>query len=248
MFTYPQKNISIYCINIYIFSPLNPNISLFYDIFHSYPQKAIFIILSYTQSTNKAPFNQVNQTEVLRKKLLKETNMTIEKYGVTLKRLTVDKIELVRNWRNDPKISQYMEFRDYITPEMQAKWFAKINNDQNYYFIIEYKGKEIGLTNVKDIDYGAKTGEGGIFIYDDSFLNSDIPFRVIFALNDFCFDELHLEKMIAHIMSDNKRAIDFNRVLGYKKDESSPESGKMVYILTKEDYLKQRNRFAKLLK
>lgn len=174
--------------------------------------------------------------------------MTFEKYGVTLKRLTKDKIELVRNWRNDPKISQYMEFRDYITPEMQAKWFAKIDNDQNYYFIIEYKGKEIGLTNVKDIDYGAKTGEGGIFIYDDSFLNSDIPFRVIFALNDFCFDELHLEKMIAHIMSDNKRAIDFNLILGYKKDASSSDTGKMLYILTKEDYLKQRNRFAKLLK
>jgi hypothetical protein len=49
-------------------------------------------------------------------------------------------------------------------------------------------------------------------------------------------------------MSDNQRAIDFNRVLGYKKDESSPESGKMVYILTKEDYLTQRNRFARLLK
>ncbi len=174
--------------------------------------------------------------------------MTFEKYGVTLKRLTVDKIELVRNWRNDPKISQYMEFRDYITPEMQVKWFAKIDNENNYYFIIDYKGSEIGLTNVKDVDYAKKTGEGGIFIYDDSFLNSDVPFRVIFALNDFCFDELHLEKMIAHIMSDNKHAIDFNRVLGYKKDSSSPESVKMTYILTKEDYLKQRNRFAKLLK
>lgn len=174
--------------------------------------------------------------------------MTFEKYGVTLKRLTVDKIELVRNWRNDPKISQYMEYRDYITPEMQAKWFAKVDNENNYYFIIAYKGLEIGLTNVKDIDYAEKTGEGGIFIYEDTFLNSDIPFRVIFALNDFCFDELHLEKMIAHIMSDNKRAIDFNRVLGYKKDALSPDSGKMTYILTKEDYLKQRNRFARLLK
>ncbi len=174
--------------------------------------------------------------------------MFFEKYDVKLKRLTADKIELVRNWRNDPKISQYMEFRDYITSEMQVKWFAKIDNDNNFYFIIDYNGSEIGLTNVKDVDYAKKTGEGGIFIYDDSFLNSDIPFRVIFALNDFCFDKLHLERMIAHIMSDNQRAIDFNRVLGYKKDESSPESGKMVYILTKEDYLKQRNRFAKLLK
>jgi len=54
--------------------------------------------------------------------------------------------------------------------------------------------------------------------------------------------------MIARIMSDNQRAIDFNLILGYKKDASSPDTGKMIYILTKEDYLKQRNRFAKLLK
>lgn len=180
--------------------------------------------------------------------------MEFSKYGVTLQRLTEDKIELVRCWRNDPKISQYMEYREHITAEMQKKWFAKVDNDQNYYFIICYKGQEIGLTNVKDVDFAAKTGEGGIFIYEDSFLNTDVPFRVIFALNDFCFDELKLESMVAHIMSDNKRAIDFNVLLGYKKcggqDDSScngENARKLTYILQKNDYFKQRDRFAKVL-
>jgi hypothetical protein len=58
--------------------------------------------------------------------------MFFEKYGVKLERLTADKIELVRNWRNDPKISQYMEFRDHITAEMQKKWFASVDNENNY--------------------------------------------------------------------------------------------------------------------
>ena len=173
--------------------------------------------------------------------------MFFEKYGVKLVRLTEDKIELVRNWRNDPKISQYMEIRDHITVEMQKKWFASINNENNYYFIVNYKGQDVGLTNVKDIDFGKKIGEGGIFIYEDSLLNSDIPFRVIFALNDFCFGNLQLEKMIAHIMDDNQRAIDFNLVLGYKKaaDSKGPKS---TYLLNKTDYLKCRERFARLFK
>ena len=34
--------------------------------------------------------------------------MKVIKYGVCLNRLTETDIELVRNWRNDPKISQYM--------------------------------------------------------------------------------------------------------------------------------------------
>ena len=100
--------------------------------------------------------------------------MKITNYGVTLSRLTEDKIELVRNWRNDPKIAQYMEFKEHITPEMQLNWFKKINNENNYFFIIEFEGKEIGLINVKDIHYSEKVGEGGIFIYDDNYLNSDI--------------------------------------------------------------------------
>ena len=37
-------------------------------------------------------------------------------YDVSLRQLTVDKIELVRQWRNDPKIQETMLSRDYITP------------------------------------------------------------------------------------------------------------------------------------
>ena len=72
----------------------------------------------------------------------------LEKYGVTLKQLTHDKIELVREWRNDPKISQYMEYREYITSEMQEKWFEETNNDKNYFFLIEFEGKEIDRKSV----------------------------------------------------------------------------------------------------
>ncbi|MDA3780720.1 MAG: GNAT family N-acetyltransferase [Bacteroidales bacterium] len=116
--------------------------------------------------------------------------MKVTKYGVTLNRLTEDKIEQVRLWRNDPKISQYMEFQDYITPEMQKAWFKKIDNKNNYYFIIEFDRKEIGLINIRDIDYEKREGEGGIFIYDDFYLNSDVSFRSVLCLFDFSFKTL----------------------------------------------------------
>ncbi len=45
-----------------------------------------------------------------------DDNLILENYGVRLKRLTHDKIELLRQWRNDPKIQQYMFYREYITP------------------------------------------------------------------------------------------------------------------------------------
>lgn len=78
----------------------------------------------------------------------------IRDYGVELHQLTEDKIELVRNWRNSDKISRYMEYREYITIEMQKQWFTKINqSDNQFYFIIMVDGKEIGLINIKNVDW-----------------------------------------------------------------------------------------------
>jgi len=164
--------------------------------------------------------------------------MKITNYGVTLVRLTEDKIEMVRNWRNDPKIVQFMEFKEFITPEMQLNWFHKINNDKNYFFIIEFEGREIGLVNVKDVDFEKMEGEGGIFIYDDDCLNSTISFQAILCLYDFCFITLKLNRLIAHVLKDNKRAIKFNRLFGYEISTNQEELNNQLYILTSEDYLK----------
>ena len=166
--------------------------------------------------------------------------MKLEKYGVVLNRLTLDKIEMVRNWRNDPKITKYMECREYITSEMQEKWFQKINNDNNYFFIIEYEGKEIGLANMKDINYEQKTGEAGIFIYDDDYLNSVVSFYALLCLYDFFFETLGMEKVIAHILKDNKRAIKYNLTFGYELQPNQEQILNQLYCLEKANYFKKR--------
>ena len=172
--------------------------------------------------------------------------MEWERYGIILNRLTLDKIELVRNWRNDPKISQYMFYKEIITPEMQLEWFNNINNELNYYFIIEYNKEEIGLVNIKNIDKEGKNGENGLFIYEDKYLNSDIPFRVAFCHNDFVFEELKLDYIYGYIIPDNKRAVQFNKTLG--ADIKLSEDGKSLFLtITRENYYKQRNRYIRIL-
>lgn len=173
--------------------------------------------------------------------------MKISKYGVTLSRLTEDKLEMVRNWRNDPKISQYMEYRDYITPEMQAAWFKKIDNDNNYYFIIEYEGKEIGLINIRDIDYDKMEGEGGIFIYDDEYLNSTVGFQTSLCLHDFAFDDLKLDRIIIHVMRDNKRAIRYNKMEGFVLQPGQEDIMNQLYILDYDNYLIAKKKILRIL-
>lgn len=173
--------------------------------------------------------------------------MEISGYGVTLRRLTHDKIEMLRQWRNDPKIQRFMAFRDHITPEMQENWFQSINNDNNFYFIIEFEGKEIGMTNLKDIDYERGTGESGIFIYVDEYLNSDVSFRCALCLGDWFYYDLNLSTSLAHICCDNKRAIEYNKFLEFKLLDGQDGVYKQLYVQTKDGYAKSANKIKRIL-
>ena len=165
---------------------------------------------------------------------------TLENYDIKLTRLSRDKIEMVRNWRNDPNISRYMLFRDYITQEMQQQWFDSINNEKNLYYIVEYKTNEIGLINVKDIDYDEGIGEGGIFIADEAFQNTDIAYRAHILLFDYVFEEFGLSAIISEILESNKRAIRFAEFLGSK--QTMKTDGRLLFKLERDDYFSNRNR------
>ena len=148
--------------------------------------------------------------------------MIISKYNINFIRLKEEDIELVRQWRNHPSISKYMVYREHITSDMQKKWFASVNNNLNLYFIIEYKGKKIGLINGKDINWEEKTMETGIFIWNKYYRKTHIP-----TLCTMIFAELGVAiwglKPRATILKSNERALKYNKMLGFKVIEDDPE-------------------------
>ena len=163
-----------------------------------------------------------------------DPNLTLTGYGVTLRRLTHDKIEMLRQWRNDPKIQQYMIYREYITPEMQEAWFQRINNDYNFYFIIEYEGREVGLINIKDVDYEKKTGEPGQFMYADDLLDSDVSMRASLCMMDFVWHTLELDSMYIHVVATNKRALDYNLLFGYEMVSGGENGNSLFLVISRE--------------
>ncbi len=175
--------------------------------------------------------------------------MVIEKYGIRLVQLTHDKIELVRKWRNDPKIQQYMEYRQEITVEMQEAWFQKISSSgKDFFFIMEFEGEEVGLINVKNVDFEKKEGEPGIFIWDDDFLNCGASVRASLARNDFAWETLKLERLVSHVLSDNKRAIRYNKLQGFVLAPDQESVYNQKYILEKSNAIKVKEKLIKILK
>ncbi len=173
--------------------------------------------------------------------------LSADGYGVALVPLTRDKLELVRRWRNMECVSRFMEFRDEITPEMQREWFESVDNENNHYFVVTCGGKEVGLSNIKNIDREAGTGEAGIFIADPDCLNSPVPILVSICGLDFCFERLGLKEVYIKTADGNTSARRLNAALGYEPVGEAGEGGFRHYKLTKQAYYRHREQLIDLL-
>jgi RimJ/RimL family protein N-acetyltransferase len=128
--------------------------------------------------------------------------------------MTHGDIEMVRRWRTSPEIAQFMLYREPITPEMQEQWYASLDPDRDLFFIIRYGGVPVGLSDMKRIDWEARTCVGGIFVVPEHW-NSDIPLRATFCASDYSFFECGLDATLSTVRKDNRRAVRFNLSIGY---------------------------------
>ncbi|MDZ4845039.1 MAG: GNAT family N-acetyltransferase [Chitinophagales bacterium] len=163
--------------------------------------------------------------------------MRIRKYGISLVRLTHDHIELVRQWRNAPRIREFMEYRETITPEMQQRWFEQLDPVCDFYFIIEYHEQLVGLIHTSGIDWKVKSGHAGLFIHKNELLGSPVPVLASLSMVDFFFTCCKLETLHAKVMGENPVAIRYNARLGFKPSEPQSEKRFRNYALAKQDYI-----------
>ena len=176
----------------------------------------------------------------------------IKDYGIELRQLSKEKIEMVRQWRNSEKIKQYMHYRDDISPEMQNDWFMKVSqSDNQFYFIIAFDNKEVGLINIKNVDWDSRMGESGIFIYDDSCLHAGVSYRAALCQRDFAFRVLHLDTLQAHILNTNPRSIKYNQKFGFHlaegEDPSPSYECNQLYLLSRVDYYANKSNIINML-
>ena len=163
--------------------------------------------------------------------------MKITRYGLTLERLKPDQLELVRNWRNDQKISRFMFYHGEITATMQQEWFASIDNEQNFFFIIWYKEEAVGLINISSIDWENKTAYTGLFIYEEKFWGSDVPVMASLAMLDVFFLLFDIQSVYAKVKGSNKVAHNYNSSLGFSRIKKIEYGLGFEYMLQKEIYL-----------
>lgn len=174
--------------------------------------------------------------------------MIIETNGISIERLREKDIEMVRQWRNSSFVRQHMDYRENITPEMQKEWFKSIDNFNNFYFLIIYKGTKVGLGNIKNIDWNDRTGEAGIFVTKQKFTGSFLPVVGGLSLSDIVFKVFRLNKILGKIRSDNPRSKRFNRLMGFRMAEGQEGKISQLHYLTEESFYRATKKFFLLLK
>jgi UDP-4-amino-4,6-dideoxy-N-acetyl-beta-L-altrosamine N-acetyltransferase len=162
--------------------------------------------------------------------------MKITRYGITLERLQPEHSEMVRNWRNDPKIQQFMFYKGEITAAMQREWFASIDNEQNFFFVILYKAEPVGLINISSIDWENKTAYTGLFIYDEKHWGSDVPVMASLAMLDVFFMLFDIQSVYAKVKGNNMVAHNYNSSLGFSRTKKIEHGLGYEYMLQKEIY------------
>jgi hypothetical protein len=160
--------------------------------------------------------------------------MKICKYGITLNRLRQEDLEFVRQKRNAKEAHSSDESHTEITPDMQLEWFDSVNNFENYYYIIEYKGVKIGMLNNKKVDWKARTSESSLFLWDESLVDTIVPTLAALCLIEIGFYYLNWNVCYIRIRSDNSKAVENAISLGYKLTEGKESVENHLYYLTRE--------------
>jgi RimJ/RimL family protein N-acetyltransferase len=171
--------------------------------------------------------------------------MNYSRYGITFHFLREEDIELVRQWRNDPVVSDNYEYRTHITPEMQKAWFQTVNNINNLYTIIEYQGEKIGVINLKNIDWEKRVCEGGIFLSDPKYHQTFVPAVISYITTEIIFLIFDWNISEAHVLKENKSVQAFVKLLGYELMPGQEDVNNQLYQATFESFEKRAPKIKK---
>lgn len=161
--------------------------------------------------------------------------MVLQGYQVELVPIQSAHLEQLRQWRNSQEIAQYMLSQDSITPSQQQTWFLGLEHNINqHHFSIMYKDQLIGSANIKaPKNDGEPQGiasatclETGLYIGEEKYRGNLLAFSPSLLLNDYCFNQLGVEKLTAFVHPENKAAIQYNLKLGYVIESTVAQESK----------------------
>lgn len=161
--------------------------------------------------------------------------------------MSLEDIQLVRNWRNKPHVTRMFLHQEPLQVEDQRLWWKNIDPALERHFIYSLDHVDVGLVSLTKLDVISGSCEGGIFCGEEMFLRHWCHLQACLFVYSHAFDDLNFSVSTARIRSENRSAIRLNAALGYKAHAGGVEPGVGRYLLTRENFWENRVRLNRYL-
>ena len=171
---------------------------------------------------------------------------------VTLGPIEYEDLEIIREWRMSPEVTNYMYTDPTITKQDQEKWFESLPKSRSSkHWMVRYKDVPTGIISLADIDFTSKHCSWGIYIGNKIYQHRGVGAFATYQLICHVFDELKLNKLVSMVLSYNEPAIHLNESFGFRRDgyfrehcfKNNQLIDMIVYSLTKSDWKKLKPYF-----
>lgn len=127
--------------------------------------------------------------------------------------LTEERLELVRTWRNKPRIRRNMLNEDDVAPEQQVAWFHALKGDATRrYLVYEQNRRPVGLLYFTSIS--RESCNLGYYLGDESLWPGSGLILQVAGL-DYAFQRLRTERVIAEVFDFNSGPQRLHAICGF---------------------------------
>jgi len=181
-------------------------------------------------------------------KNINKPSLVLEMYNVRLSRVVPADLELIRRKRNAANGKNIYVEETRISKKHQKEWYKRIDQPDQYYFIIWQDRRKVGMIHDKNMSADLATGEGGIYIWDERFAATQIGILASVILYEFFFGMAGQKVCTGKTLLVNKVRVSSNRLLGYEIKDTVEQGKYVLQQLSKDRYFSYtRTKLAKLL-
>ena len=174
--------------------------------------------------------------------------------GALLRPLAETDLEIVRAWRNSPRVASVMFTDEIISEASQRAWFAGLKNDPtSVYLVFEVDGIPTGLVSFKKIDPASGSAVWGFYRGREDAPGTGLAMG--FHALQFAFETRRWRRLTGETFSFNKGGIAFHEKLGFRREgvlrQHALKNGRfedvIVFGLLREEWMDRRDSLKQVL-
>lgn len=173
------------------------------------------------------------------------SNFELNKYGLHVRFVNENDAEFIVKLRTNPKLCRFIHSTD-DNVEKQKVWIRNYKlrekDGLDYYFIYFDKNIPIGLNRICCIEENSATGASQVCKIN---LPIELPIISVLINREIFFEILDIPLDIFDVRKGNIKVQKMHKLLGAKIIQEDDIN--FYYNLTKDDYLKHKPHFLKLL-